>query len=856
MKAIKFFKYILAALLSLAAVSCVDEYTPGESDRWDCHKLFFPQDQKTDYVISPTESHVLTFTVQREEVDDEAEVPYILTPSEEGIFTIEEEFLYFDEDQPSTTFRVLVSDECELGKTYTCSIKVTDPLYVSNYSLSSTVLTFSVTVVEWKRLTNNGSDTGLWRDDLFTSFAYQLGAPLVEPYLEKEVAVYERSDKKNYFKVEAVYTPDYVSQIYAGDDSQAEALEEYCLGGDLYINATEPGKVYIETQFGFNDPFYGYGAVYFCSDVKENFDAGYTGTYGTYKNGVVEFRSKNSILLDWKAVDVLSGNMSGKTRLVLPGYKGFDFSVAVTASDAVEGVMPIEFVLGADVKEVKYEVFEGSLTDVELVSKIEAVKVAKDAEVITSSMKMDFTAPKTGFYTLVACSYDAEGNYQEYGFVRFGYDTKEDPREIDFSMGLIVSDKHGATGQTAENSMEFYIYGKDIVDAKVAIYKSVAYEDFESSIDSLVQFYTTSLDALQLDALNGEGYTGLIGGLASGVDYTMIAYLDNGYHSGIFTTSAATEGTYNPLNDQFQMADMPKELQPVQQEDYFREWTLWSVDPFTTKNWTRVNRGTVTFEEGTDKLLDKNGEEVYDIEDADPSKTLEVISMSGMFPVISATYGLESDALDFHYYEGYIYTLMTGLEKTTVKKKDAYPVTAYLYYDSVSGSLMPALDNSVMLGGFVRNPVHKESRDVVAFISSPNYGVEFLAMCLAWFEDENYSTGGTLFDEEGHAYPLLINPDSDYADGEIGNVAAPASCRVISNMLAKGQTNCVETADGFIKSTIDSFKALPYNYMENRVDVKVTFDKPVAEYQMTESSQKDGNFAPKDRITFVERVLR
>jgi hypothetical protein len=126
---------------------------------------------------------------------------------------------------------------------------------------------------------------------------------------------------------------------------------------------------------------------------------------------------------------------------------------------------------------------------------------------------------------------------------------------------------------------------------------------------------------------------------------------------------------------------------------------------------------------------------------------------------------------------------------------------------------------------------------------------------MCWFEDEKYSTGGTLFDEEAHAYPLLINPESDWADGQIGNVQAPASCRVISNMLAKGQTNCVETADGFIKSTIDNFKALPYNYMENLTDVKVTFDKPVAEYQMKEStsarkSELDG------RLQMVERVLR
>lgn len=863
MKAIKFLKYILVAVLPLVAASCQEEFTPGEPDRWDCHRLFFPQDQKTDFVISPTESHVLTFTVQREETDDEAEVPYILTESEEGIFTIEEEYLYFDEDQPTVKFNVFVSDECELGKKYTGSIKVTDPQFVSAYGLSSAELSFSVTVVEWKRLTKDGVDTGLWRDDLFTSFAQQLGASLEEPYAEKAVAVYERSDMPNYFRIENVYTPEYVSQIYAGDDSMAEALTDYCTGEDLYINATNPDKVYIETQFGFYDPFKNYGAVYFCSDVKENFDAGYSDSYGVFKNGVVEFRIKNSILLYLPSAGVGLGNMSGKTRLVLPGHKGYDYSVALSASPSVDGVMPIKFIFGADVKKVKYQVFEGNLTDVELVSKLEEVKSGRNVKELTKTTTLDFTAEKTGFYTLVACSYADGDLYQEYDFVRFGYDTKEDPRDVDYSMGLIVSDKHGATGLTKENSMEFYIYGKDIVDAKVAIYKSVNYDDFHSSIDSLVQYYMPSLDALQLDSLNRIGYTGLIDGLAAGVEYTMIAYLDNGYHSGIFTTSASTEGTYNPLDEQFQFYDMPKELQATKQEDYFKEWTLWSVDPFTTRTWERTNRGTVKFAEGLDCLFDENGNLLVDPDTgkrvqssvlSDPSKTMEVIALSGMFPTVQKEYKMESDAIDFHYYEGYIYSMMTQFDKTKADGKDAYPTNAYLYY--TGNGLSPYLENFAMLGGFVRNPVDKDSKDIIAFVANPTASADYLAMCLCWFEDKEYKSNGYLFEEEGHAYPILINPDSDYADGELGNLAVPTSCKVISNMLAKGQTNCVETADGFMKSTIDSFKTLPYNYMENRTGVKVAFDKPAAQYQMTESSARASKSEPNGRLTMVDRILR
>lgn len=855
----KFIKYILLAVLPLASVACVEEYAPGEQDRWDCQGLFFPQDQKTDFVISPSESHVMTFTVQREETDYEAEVPYILTSSEDGMFSMEEEYILFEEDQATAKFNVTLSGDYELGKRYTCSIKVTDPEYVSAYGLSSNEISFSVVVVEWKKLTKDGVETGLWRDDLFTSFGQQLGATLAEPYAEKEVAVYERSDMPNYFKVEKVYTPEYVSEIYAGDNSVAGDLAEYCPGGDLYINATNPEKVYIETQFGFNDPFMNYGAVYFCSDVVENFDAGYSNLYGTFKNGVVEFRTKNSIVLYLPSAGVALGNLSGKTRLVLPGHKGYDYSVALDTLNFKEvdgkNVLPIKFTVGADVKKVRYQVFEGNLSNVELVSKLEEVKTSEDSKVLTASTVLDFTAPETNFYTLIACTY-AEGDvYQEYDCIRFGYDTKDDPREVDIHMGLIVSDKHGATGRTKENSMEFYIYGSDIIDAKVAVYKSVNYKDFESSIDSLVQFYMPGLDAFQLDSLNRVGYTGLIDGLAAGVEYTMIAYADNGYHSGIFTATASTEGEYSPLDEQFQFYDMPKELQATEQADYFKEWDLWSVDPFTTKDWVRANRGKVSFAEGKDLLFNSKGEQVYDTSTADASKTMEVISLSGMFPTVKSKYGMESDAIDFHYYEGYIYSLMTQLEQTKVEGKDAYPTNAYLYY--TGSSLSPYLENFAMIGGFIRNPVDPESRDIIAFAANPTASADYLAMCLCWFEDEQYTSNGYLFEEEGHAYPILISPDSEYTREDVEKVIARnPSHATVSRMLQAGQTNCVETADGFVKSTIDSFKALPYNYMENLTDVKVNIDKPVAEYSVSESSVKPGTSAPVRKLSFVERILR
>lgn len=877
MKAMKFLKYILVAVLPLAFTACVEEnFTPGDPDRWDCHGVFFPQDQITDFVISPTDSHVLTFKVQRA-VDkkgkllreDEAYVPYVLTASEEGIFSMKEETLYFKEYGDKSTFNVTVSPEAELGKKYTCSIKVTDPEFVSSYGLSSNELTFSVTIVEWKKIKGaNGEEKGLWRDDLFTSWGLMLQAPLANPYAEKEVAIYERSDLKNYFRVANVYTPEYVSYIYAGDDSMAESLKEYCLGTDIYINATDPNRVYMELQFGFIDPFKqtNYGQIWFFSDVDEVLGTGYSNScYATYKNGVIDFKTKNSLLLYVPAADGTAyGNTAGKTRLVFPGEKGYDYTVEVNTlpfkSVNGENVLPVQFTLGSDVKKVKYQVFKGKLSNVELVSKLEEVKTGESKEVNASGV-LDFKFPETDYYTLIACSYDAAGGYQEYDYISFGYDTADDPRDVNIHMGLIVSDKHGATGRTAENSMEFYIYGENIQDAKVAIYKSVNYEDFHSSIDSLVQYYMPSLDAYQLDSLNRVGYSGLVEGLAPGVEYTMIAYVNNGYHDGIYTTTASTEGEYTPLDEQFQFYDMPSVLQPAGQEEYFTEWNLWSVDPFTTEDWNRTNRGKVTFAEGVDLLFNKNGEQLdpdkFKPGDAavDPTKTMDVITLTGMFPTIKEKYNLESDAIDFHYYDGYIYSLMTGFGKTKVDNSEAFPATAYLLYD---GQLLYYDSNFAILGGFVRNPIKKESRDVVALVGNPTIYSDCLGMVLSWYKDAKYEQPGGMFYEDVHSYPILINPESEYNKASVEKTVARASAsqQTLAKMINAGPTNCVETADGFIKSTIDNFKALPYNYMENLTEVKVTFENPVAEYTVSESTFSNNSAASFKKPTFVDRVPR
>lgn len=836
------------AAVSLTFAACQEEpYSQGEPDSLFCQGLFFPQEQAEDFVLDPEDANVLTFTVEREVEDGEAEVPYELISSEEGFFELEEDFLFFDDGQKKAKFKVYFSEDYELGEKYECTIKVTDPEYVSKYALSSSELSFSVTVVKWERVTKGGVDVGLWRDDFFTSFANQLGAPLAQPYLEKEVAVYERADLPGFYKVDEIYTSDYLSQMYAGDDSFTDELEEYCPAASILINATNPSKVYIDAQFAFYDPFMNYGAAYICSDVQEVFTSGYSNQYGTLKNGVIEFKHKNSLVIYLPSAGTAYANNAGKTRLVLPGYRGYDYSVAVTNSPSENGVMPLHFVLGDDVAEVRYQVFDGHLSDVEMVSKLENLQGATvGVKKVTESGTYDFSTSKTGFYTLIACSYDAAGNYQEYDFVKFGYDTAKDPKDVDINLGLIVSDKHGATGRTAENSMEFYVYGSEIKEAKVALYKKIHYEDFREAIDAEFKYYISALDRYQLDSLNKVGYTGVVDGLTPGTEYILVAYADNGYHSGFYTATATTEGVFDLMDAEFTFYDLPARLQTDTHDDYFKTWDVWSLDPFTATKWGRTKRGTATFKDKKDVMYDSDGNVTTVPGNAD--YIMDYISLEGMHPNL-AKKGLK-DAIDFEYYEGFIYSMMTQVPEMTIEGQKVYPTNAYLYFTNTG--LSPYLENGAMIGGFIT-----EEKDVIALVGNPQASAPYMAMLMCYFTDPSYSGNGYLFEEDAHAYPLLVSPDSKYASygKSSASLSVPAACKRVAFELDKGQGNCVETARGYIMSTIDKIRKTPYNYMENALETSVSFERAAVEFTAELSSEKtaEGRLSELD---LVERILR
>ena len=855
-------KYIIPTILLVGFTACQEEvWNPGEQDSIFCQGVYFPQNQKTDVVFSPTDTMTLTFTVQRSSdksvLKYEADVPYELIVSDENIFEFEDETFYFDEDQEKANFKVRITNNYELGKKYTCTIKVTDPEFVSQYSLSSSELTFSVTVVGWNYL-----GKGMWRDDFFAGYASAIGAVLTEKNHEKEVNIYERADLKGYYMIDSVYTDTFLAYMVDGNLDNVKDYAEFGKGAPIYLNAVQDNRVYFDLQYAFTCPTGKYGDIYLCSDVDEVMGEGYsTGLYGTVQNGVITF-PKNGVFAYVPSADGMAyGNTEGKLRIVLPGYQPYDYTINLSYSVAVDGVIPIEFNFGADVAEVKYEVFKGHLSDVEMVSKLEEVKASKTAKTVKTSGVYDFTFEESHFYTMIACAYDASGNYQEYAYIKFGYDTVEDPKEVDIHMGLIVSDKHAPLGLTAENSMEFYIYGSDILKAGVAVYKKEQYENFKETIEYSLQLSAYQLDRFQLDSLNTVGYSGVLRGMNPGVEYTLVVYADNGYHSDYFTVSASTEGEFSIFDPEYDMFDMPEKYQPKKHDEYLKKWDVWSLDPYNARGWSRSKRAEVEF---------SDAEDVY----VNEEYTVDYLTLSGMHANAAEKFGFQND-INFEFYKGFVYTLMTPMAATTLKADHyelneynetelmnkagttVYPTNAYLFF--TGASLSPYLENGAMIGGFVT-----EEKDVIAFIGNSGtyvgqYGLSYVAMQLCYYLDKNYEGDAYLVSDDCHAYPMLVSPDSKYANGgatELSNLSASKATVELSNALKKQRSNYVETERGYVMSTIDALStATPRNYMENFLPMAVAGGAQVAEFVVTPSSLTKLEAPASEEVKLVQRTI-
>ena len=806
MKAINI-RYILAAAAALAFTSCTKEIEKVAQDPADCMGVYFLEEQenaKTHTLEKGVDKTSFELIVRRSNADKEEDIAFkydsytlekqpISDTSYKEVPTPADVFefsgLYFEEGQYETTIEVNFPN-IEEGKTYHCTLYINDPKYVSSVANNASSISFTVQMFAWEKV--NGK--GIWRDAIFSDmFAWE------GRYLETEVDVYERVDQKGFYRLNNVYTAEYFTRLVEGDEAgndpalvagYSSYIDEKAY---IYLNATDPNKVWFPAQkTGFSDP--SMGNIMVASDVTEVFGSASNLLYGTLKDGIVTF-PKKGLLLGMGGYYYFT-NSSGKFRFVLPGYEAADYGISLEKAETnANGEVPVTFDLAKDIAKVKYALFEGSISDIEMASKVKEVQTSSSAVEFTRTtgkatkdvfnIKPAVDKAKTSIYTLVACAYDKAGNYKEYTSIEFGYVKPGDTKEIDITFGITVDNRYASENYTAENSFQYWITGNEITHAMINYYPTSYYKTYEEQIKKELKMYG-SVDSATLKRLNTSEISGRVGNnLIAGTSYTFVIYAGNAYRSGFITYEFSTEGTPDMMKKAYYWEDL-LDQQPAAENITSSEWIPVSVDIFDANATGRTIRGN-----------ERASSVKFTLEDGK-------MKASGLFPSLK-----ENPTISFDYKDGLMYTMEEKLDKVTVKDStNVIPTMRYEYtYTpkvasfSKSGYIYTTYDDAngeeradMLVAGFVHE-------DIIAVMDNRTENI-FWALVLGGYQ--KYGNQEYLADVIGdtHGDLLLVRKGSPLLDGlKKGSSSKAQVGQTLSSVNAE---NCIRMPE--INSIIKNIK--------------------------------------------------
>lgn len=785
MKLNRFWKYAVMAILPFAAFSCVqEEYVPGVPDLGDSYGVYFPsQSNAADVEIAPEDPRELTFIVKRLNDKGAITVPYTVSGSD--VFNVSE--LKFENGQSETTLKVTFPDIKNTVK-YSCTIDITDPEYSLTYAPEAHTLSFSVTVVEWNEI-----GKARWRDDVISSFL-----SIQNPFAETACPIYERADKPGYYRLDKVYTAKFFSLLFSGSEDNYSQFAGFCYDSPIYIDATDASKVYIVKSEPGLDLGSGMGVLTLASQVKENgFDPG--DAYGQNNNGIIEFPTGGVqvSLADYKDGSWMSVNNSGRLRLLLPGARVYDYSVRLVSGLAAEGKLPVAFVLGADIATVKYAVCSGRISETEIAAMSQDIADGKveNISTISESSQISVTCPETGIYTLVTANYDGKGEYRGYSGISFTYlAAGDDTHTVVINSEVIISDKNISQGYTSENSLEYYVYGKDITEAYIGLFRMSDLEGVTmDDVWKVMQMNPSQyrLSSSQVAEINNSTFGGIVGGLTPGTEYNLIVIASNGYERRAFNNRATTKGEKNILYETIS----DSQLNPTSViEDYCKEWDFYAVDLFG-KTGHREKIGKVTISKSP--FIDGH-DEVYK----------SFVKATGVLGPAAEKLGIK-DELHFGYYLGFLFPLLTKYGAIDYYDVEVYPASVYL---TDQGYALPG--DGLLLGGLLI-----DGGIAFAEFGAASYGYgNFIGWGVSLFGDSSIKY--QQLDLMG-AYSdiLLLDPSKseELTSGESHASAQSGSLRQLAVRYSV-PSNYVETPFGRFKSLVDKMleERAPKNYLEGK----------------------------------------
>lgn len=773
--------FIKLTVIAMAMVSCTkQEMIKPENDMSGCVGVYFVDEQENiaDHMLEKgTDDTFLEFEVRRVNAEEALIVPYelvvyrIAETMEEGDTTYVQSQVFdqnkfkkgtlaFNTNQKVSTLRIDF-DGIPTGQKFYCTLNITDPKYASIYASQLTSISFSVMMFEWNKI--NGK--AIYRDgamyDLFNTGG---DAPMLE---NDQVEVYERKDKKHYYRFKGVYSASYIARIAEGEEkyqknkAELDAMYGSVIDSDayIYLDATNPDKVYFPAQkTGFSDP--SIGDILIASDVPEVFVAGSNNLYGKRsEDGVITF-PKNGVLIGMQGGYYFT-NSTGKHRIVLPGSSVKDYEMSVNASEInSEHKIPVTFSIAKDVKKIRYEIFKGAIDELGMKSKVDETHKS-DLEIIPAegelSINMEITPgddAETDIYTLVACAYgDDDTKYQNYSSVEFGYVKPGDERKVKVFFGVSTDDQYATLNYTSENSFKYWIRGEDLKSAAISYYPTSYYKTYEASIINDMKLYG-AIDSRTLKALNGEGISGTLGNtLRAGTSYTFIIYAENAYHSDIFVKEIQLEGSLNLMEKSYYSFDLnvfdKQKTEKTTVESYCGNWVAVSRDLFSNNS----NRIIRNHWRAKKVALSVDG---------------DYVKASGLFPSLDT-----NPDIRFEYADGRLYSTENKPGIVTVKDSthivpnmrfeySYYPRPVALSETNYNYGSYQTKDgeerNDMIVGGFVHE-------DIIAFVDNDTEQKFWAYLMGGYMKSMTGEESMVTYIGEAHGELLLVREGSPLLEG-------------------------------------------------------------------------------------------
>lgn len=525
----RLFAAFSALALFAAACSPVEEYKPGVEDNTDCYGVYFPA-QETEFVRSPEEATVITFTVAREKTDGDLIVP-INVKDTSSIFNIKPVNAVFEDGQSETTISFDYA-RIAVGQEYLVSLSIEGDEFVSKYSTLPSNLDFTVLVEKW-------NDLGV---GTFTMNVYWDPFTCAVRFFQSDLnpAIYR-------IKMHEVLEDGTTDLIFSEEQNTYLYFKVLKKGDKVFDNVADKDDLVFFDVFhtGIINSTYNAELLFVHPGALSSFTVS-----DWYYNKVLQVKEDGSPAVIQLAPYIFMNGIGGWSFidqdeaiiLVLPGCQLVNYSMEIEAGYSENGVLPVKFELGADVAKVKYAIYPGTLNSAQVTRY--AGQIADGSAEGIATLPADgiakLTLPETGVYTVVAVSFDAAGEAQETATATINYVAEGDNKDVELYSGLVATGKYGKE-YTSDNTLEYYIFGQDLVDIKIGLFeKGVLENNYEACVEEVLA--SESLSEEDIEAANTSSYVAVFKDCVPGTEYSVLAWASNGYAYAFDVASAKTTG--------------------------------------------------------------------------------------------------------------------------------------------------------------------------------------------------------------------------------------------------------------------------------------------------------------------------